>query len=880
MKRAAASAARAAVAVLLGLLVLAVLRWPPVWARSPLDVRALSLAGPAVVLAVVAALTSRPHPPRPWRALAVALGAALAALGLVVAVRPPAGLSASASDPRGPIGTSAAGAIDVAGPDLRHLPPTRRWALAWEGDLRAPRSGVYRLWATGRGEVTVSVDGHVVMRGEGDPLRAGSDVPMAAGPHRIAASLTRTGPGPRLRLGWTWPAADGRKGYYDEIIPPRALGAPIGRAWWWATDLLALAAAALAAALAWRLPWDVPRPPPVAGPVTRGEIGWSLAGHAIVVAALSWPLVTDLAGLGVMDRPDGRLNAWILAWDAHALRHAPTRLFEAPIFHPLPDTLAFSENLLLPGALGAPLQACGPVLAYNVVLLLSLVVSGLGTQLLVRRASGDRLAAFVAGAFFAAGAHRWIRLAHLHAQVTLFLPFVLLALDRFWQRRTLGRAALVGVLLALQGLSSVYLGAIAALVTAVATAMAVAGGLRVRELGRLVLGLALGAVLLVPVSRPYLRMRAFEGMEFTLADVASYATTLESYAAGGTRLYGPVTQKHLDPGRVQDTLFPGLVVLACGLAGLASAPRRYRVVAVAASAAAILFSLGPETAAYRFLHEHLVLVRGVRALSRFSLVPVLALCVLSGFSLARRWRIALLALALFAVESSNVPIRYAPAPAPSETARWLAGRPGAVAVLPLGERDTEVMLDGIAHWRPLANGDSGFMPRPYTREMELLGAPLRDDALRLLRAAGVTQIVSRESHPLPVAFASGDERVYDVPPGPVARVPEPGPPVPTVWSDRFVTADLGSPRPAESVVFEVSDAPWVDAPPVEVSIDGLTWTPVAARASLGDATLALLRDPRHGEGEVTFARVIARFVRFATSLPARPGVLQVRAVRE
>ena len=91
---------------------------------------------------------------------------------------------------------------------------------------------------------------------------------------------------------------------------------------------------------------------------------------------------------------------------------------------------------------------------------------------------------------------------------------------------------------------------------------------------------------------------------------------------------------------MQDTLFPGLVPLVLGLAGLAAAPRRYRAVAIVASLAAIVFSLGPETAAYRFLHENVVLVRGVRALSRFSLIPVLALSVLSGLALAGRWRLA------------------------------------------------------------------------------------------------------------------------------------------------------------------------------------------------------------------------------------------------
>ncbi len=868
--------ARAATAVLASLLVLAVLRWPPVWARPPFDVRALALAGPLVACAVLAALTGRPRSTRPVKPVAAALAAVLVVLASLVARRPAAGLPAAISDPRGPIGVSAMSAVDVAGPDLRHLPPARKWTLRWNGPLRAPRSGSYRLWATGRGEVSISIDGRVVLRGEGDPLRAGADVPLAAGPHVLEASLARTGPGPRLRLGWRWPRADGGAGNYDEIVLPRDLGAPIARGWWWATDALAIAAAVLAGLLVWRLPWDVPRSLPVARALTRGEIGWSLAGQAALVALMSWPLVTDLAGLGVTDRPDGRLNAWILAWDAHALAHAPSRLFQAPVFHPLPDALAFSENLLLPAVIGAPFQAGGPVLAYNVVLLLSLVVSGLGVQLLVRRASGDRLAAFVAGAFFAAGAHRWIRLAHLHAQVTLFLPLLLLALDRFWEKRTLRRAAAAGLSLALQGLSSVYLGAIAALVTAVTVLVALAGGLRARELARLGIGLALGALLLAPVARPYLRMRAFEGAEFTISDVASYATTLESYAAAGTRLYGPLTQKHLDPERVQDTLFPGVVVLACGLAGLASAPRRYRAVALAASAVAIVFSLGPETAAYRFLHEHFVLVRGVRALSRFSLVPVLALCVLAGFALARRWALSLAALALFLVESSNVPIRYAPAPAPSETARWLAGRPGAVAILPLGERDTDVMLDGVAHWRPLVNGDSGFMPRPYTREMELLSRPDLDEGLRLLRALGVTHVIAREPLALPVVFSSGDERVYDVPPGPLARVPDPGTPVPTLWASRGAVADLGEPRPVESVVFEVSEAPWVDAPAVQVSSDGVTWTRVESRARLADATLALLRDPRDGVGEVSFPVVAARFVRLGPELPARPGLLRVR----
>ncbi|HET6897919.1 MAG TPA: hypothetical protein VFK70_06215, partial [Vicinamibacteria bacterium] len=111
MTRLLSTFARAGVSLLVGLLVLALLRWPPVWARPPIDVRALVLAGPAVILAVVAALTGRARPRRPLRPLLMALGAALAALAVLVALRPPAGLAATVSDPRGTIGASPIGAL-------------------------------------------------------------------------------------------------------------------------------------------------------------------------------------------------------------------------------------------------------------------------------------------------------------------------------------------------------------------------------------------------------------------------------------------------------------------------------------------------------------------------------------------------------------------------------------------------------------------------------------------------------------------------------------------------------------------------------------------------------------------------------------------------
>ena len=90
--------------------------------------------------------------------------------------------------------------------------PVRKWTVRWAGPLRVAQSGEYRLWASGRGTVEVDIDGRAALRGAGDPLAAGARAGLTAGDHRMTVVLRRTGPGPRLRLGWTRP--DG----VDELI--------------------------------------------------------------------------------------------------------------------------------------------------------------------------------------------------------------------------------------------------------------------------------------------------------------------------------------------------------------------------------------------------------------------------------------------------------------------------------------------------------------------------------------------------------------------------------------------------------------------------------------------------------------------------------------
>jgi hypothetical protein len=373
-------------------------------------------------------------------------------------------------------------------------------------------------------------------------------------------------------------------------------------------------------------------------------------------------------------------------------------------------------------------------------------------------------------------------------------------------------------------------------------------------------------------------MREFQGQEFPIESVEASAASLPSYAAGGTHLWGAVTRRQLEPGRARDVLFPGLVVVVLGVMGLAAAPRRYRWAGLAVALGGVWLSLGPETALYRWLHEHVVVVRSVRVLTRFALLPMLVLSVLAGLALSGRHRLVV-GLALFGMmaESSNLPLSLSRYDGPPPAARWLAGREGAVVYLPVGDVNTRAMLDGLAHLRPLVNGGGAFVPRSYDRALDMLGkgTTLDEEGLRFLRSVDVRHVVTSAKLDLPEAASFDDETIFDVPAGPSASVVEAGTPVPTRWTRHHATLDLGETRPVSRIIFTVGDGPWPSRVRVQSSLDGETWETVDATASLADATLSLYRDPRHGRGAVTFPEREARLVRVDRGLPMRPGALEV-----
>lgn len=259
---------------------------------------------------------------------------------------------------------------------------------------------------------------------------------------------------------------------------------------------------------------------------------------AALTSLFTYPLWLAPGSL-LHDLGDSRLNAWILAWDAHALLTDPLQLFNANIFHPHARTLAFSENLLGTAVLVAPINwAGGPVLAYNVALLLSFVLTGVGTTLWVRHLSGSTGAGLVAGVIWTFGPAKLDQLAHLQMLTGQWVPFALWAMTLYLETGRRRHALLCAGLVGFQFLTSLQVGLLGAPFLVLYGVLLYvhlsrpAGVLPTRRLVKdLLLAGGFLAAVVVPVGIPYLQVSAAEGFRRDLPAQVSFSAQPGNFLA-------------------------------------------------------------------------------------------------------------------------------------------------------------------------------------------------------------------------------------------------------------------------------------------------------------------------------------------------------------
>lgn len=515
----------------------------------------------------------------------------------------------------------------------------------------------------------------------------------------------------------------------------------------------------------------------------------------------TWPLAADLGHLSRHDNADAQLNEWIVAWVAHQLPRDPAALFDANIFHPEPRTLAFSEHLVVPALMVAPLLWLGgsTLASHNILLILGLALTGWLTHRVVARWTGDDWAGVAAGCLAAFNAHTLTRLPHVQAAHAEFLPMTLLAVDQLLTRARVRDALQLAGWYTLQALSSTYL----MVFTTIACGAAVAARPRdwIGPRARIVVPLlacsaGLAGLALAPFLHPYYRASVEQGLTRSLADVATYSASLTDYLSTGGRLhFAAWSHRFYEPGA--GSLFPGLTALALAVYTAVSGqlwrdPRARMMLAVGVTG--VVLSFGPAVPMYRWLYAVFPLLHGLRNASRFGVLVLFAMAVLAGFGVAharrafadaRRSRSAVLAMSIgvllaINLEAIRAPLAYTRAAPISPVYDRLADIPGAIVVelpFPAPERidaNAPYVRASTRHWRPLVNGFSGFTPESYVRHARALADFPSSDAMALLEELGVTHVVAHgrplrdaiEASPLERALtlvAADDEvRLYRV----------------------------------------------------------------------------------------------------------------------
>ena len=170
----------------------------------------------------------------------------------------------------------------------------------------------------------------------------------------------------------------------------------------------------------------------------------ALLAFAFLTGIMTYPLGIQ-AWNSIHNYGDPLLNSWTLAWDVHQLTRDPLGLFQANNFHPYPNTLAYSENLLAIAVLAIPflLLTGNPVWTHNLFLLFSFVLCGWTAYLLVYDQTRKWIAGIVAGSVYAFAHYRWGHISHLQLLSAQWLPLMMLYLRRFLQRGGRSRDAVM-----------------------------------------------------------------------------------------------------------------------------------------------------------------------------------------------------------------------------------------------------------------------------------------------------------------------------------------------------------------------------------------------------------------------------------------------------
>ncbi len=298
----------------------------------------------------------------------------------------------------------------------------------------------------------------------------------------------------------------------------------------------------------------------------------AVLAFAVLAVALTFPLVLHMADHVASDVRDPMYCLWLLSWDVHAAIGNPAGIADANIFYPHRGVLFYGDALPALALMAAPviLLTQNPVLAYNLLFLVSFFIAGHGMYLLVRRLTSSRSAAFVAGLIFAYFPYSFAHLSHLELLFYGWIPYCFLFIHRYFDEPSFKNMAGIAAFYILQVLSCAYYGEYMTFFIAL-TALYYAARTRAFRRPRFWRDAGIAAALAAAVLGPYFlaMLQVHRRMLFVRAmwEVKLYSAELQHFLAVPplNHVWGWLTGRL---GAQEWQLFPGLVPIVLSLVWL------------------------------------------------------------------------------------------------------------------------------------------------------------------------------------------------------------------------------------------------------------------------------------------------------------------------
>lgn len=486
---------------------------------------------------------------------------------------------------------------------------------------------------------------------------------------------------------------------------------------------------------------------------------------------------------------DPLFNLYVLKWSAHQIRMGLPDLWNANLFHPTQGAFVLSDHLLGPAAQLLLFLKVVPnaIAGYNFLLFTSYVGTALAVCWVFRRAGLSWIAAVLAGWMFTFSPFRVSQLSHIQILLAQWVPLTLWFWDRLLAERTLKNAGLFLLFYILHVTGGCYLAYM------IHFPMLALLAVRLRAQGREILS-ARSLKLLVPVGLlaisvtaavflPYLKLSKVMGAARSNEEIWQFGAKPASYLSPSREnLYYDSTKWFLRATlgkwsksflRTENALFAGFLPSVLFLVGAVAVWRRRRGDRAGppdlwgrglALSGLICFAL-TFPIVYGLLMRVVPGLSGMRVPARFYAFASLALVYFAAkgvdflrermASAPARAALAVAFAIVLAVELAPQPVKWAALPREEdfpEVYRWIAREPSVKAIIELpiyrNARETRYMYFSTIHWKPIANGFSGYDPPSHRRVTSQIRFLPDEAGLDLLRELWISHMVVHAGGPL------------------------------------------------------------------------------------------------------------------------------------